>query len=149
MQHTADTHLLPFVLFFVICVWMVVSFLSSYTSGWASLARRYACSSGFSSDRWSFHSGHMRWTANYSNCLTIGANAEGTLSIHSFLLRIGHPALFTPWREVSVTRRKVLWFKRVQLHLGRELSIPLQISERLASKLKQSAGTSWPVESLT
>jgi hypothetical protein len=71
------------------------------------------------------------------------------LYLSTFLLfRIGHPAVFIPWREVSVTPKKVLWFKRIQLRLERELSIPLQISERLANKLQQSAGTSWPVESL-
>lgn len=149
MQHIADTHPLLVGLVLAMCIWIGVSILTSHIGGWASLARLYACSDGFSGDRWSFQSGQMRGMANYGNCLTIGANSQGLYLSILFLFRIGHPALFIPWREVSVTRKKVLWFKRVQLHLGRDLSIPLQISERLASKLKQSAGTSWPAESLT
>ena len=148
MQHMADTHPLPFVLVFVICAWMGVSFLSSYLGGWASLARRYAYPDEFWGDRWSFQSGQMRGMTNYGCCLTIGANSDGLYLSVLFLLRIGHPALFIPWWVIFVTRKMVLWFKRVELHLGREASIPLQIREGLASKLKQSAGASWPVETL-
>ena len=148
MGHTANTQPLVFVLVLVICVWIAVSLLSGYVSGWTRLGRRYACSGGFPGNTWSFQSGHMRWGANYHNCLTMGANSEGFYLSVLFLFRLGHPALFIPWREISVTCKKVLWFKRVQLHLGRELLIPLQISERSANKLKQAAGTSWPVESL-
>ena len=153
MLNIAGAHPFLFTVLLGVCLCVAflfsVSYIISYTGGWASLARAYACSNGFSGDRWPFQSGWMRGIAGYSNCLTIGANPEGLYLSITLFPRIGHPALFIPWREISVTRKKVLWLERIQLRLGRELSIPLQVSERLASRLKESAGTSWPVESLT
>ena len=112
------------------------------------MARQYGCSEEFVGNRWRFESGQMRYLVGYNNCLTVGANREGLYISLVVPFLLGHPALFIPWSEISVTCKKVLWFKQVQLRLGGELKIPLQISERLANKLKQSAGKSWPVESL-
>jgi hypothetical protein len=153
ISNVARVHPFLFSLLLGLCVCAAflisVSYTISYIGGWASLARHYACSDGFSGRRWSFESGRMRGIAGYSHCLTMGANSAGLYLSITLPPRIGHPALFIPWSEISVTRKKVLWFKRVQLRLGSDLSIPLQISEYLANKLKQSAGTSWPIESLT
>ena len=90
----------------------------------------------------------MRYLVGYNNCLTLGANREGFYISLALPLFLGHPPLFIPWREISVTRKKVLWFKQVRLGLGREAPIPFQISERLAEKLRASAEQSWPVEAL-
>ena len=121
-------------------LWVAFSVLLSRIGGWATLARQYGCSGEFAGDRWRFQSGQMRYLVGYNNCLTVGANREGLYISLVVPFLLGHPALFIPWREISVSRKKVLWFKRVQLGLGCELPIPFQISERRADKLKQSAG---------
>jgi hypothetical protein len=125
---------------------MVVFVIISNLGGWASLAEQYRSREPFAVSRWSFQSGQFRWLAGYNNCLTVGANPHGLyLSIFP-LFRIAHPPLFIPWREISVSRQKVLWVKQVRLLLGQELKIPLTIRESLAQKLQAAAGSSWPVE---
>jgi hypothetical protein len=63
-------------------------------------------------------------------------------------MRVAHPPLFIPWREISVSRKKVWWINQVRFCLGRELKIPLTIRDSLAQKLQSAAGSSWPVESV-
>jgi len=83
----------------------------------------------------------------YNNCLTIGANASGLYLSIIFPLRFAHPPLFIPWREISISRKKILWINIVELRLGREADVPLRIRNPLTEKLKAAAGTSWPSES--
>jgi hypothetical protein len=63
-----------------------------------------------------------------------------------FLFRLMHPPLLVPWNEIKV-RRKTGWvFEYVILTMGHDLAIPLRIRAKLAAKLRESAGTYWPVE---
>lgn len=140
----------PFFVGLVIVVgtWVAVSVLISHIGGWATLARQYGCAGEFVGPRWKLQSGQMRYLVGYNNCLTLGANREGLYISLALPFFLGHQPLFVHWRDISVTRKKVLWLKQVRLGLGREAPVPLQISERLADKLKASAGQSWPVEAL-
>jgi hypothetical protein len=122
----------------------VVFIIVSYVGGWASLAEQYRCAEPFTGPCWRFQNGRFRWLAGYNNCLTVGADPQG-LFIGIFpLFRIAHPPLFIPWREISVTRKRVFWIRQVQLILGNELKIPFTIRESLARKLQAAAGSSWP-----
>ncbi len=140
---------LPLILVFVGGLWVIIFTGASHLGGWASLARNYSYPDKFSGDRWRFQSAQMRWFMGYNNCLTIGANAEGLYLSILFPFRFAHPPLFIPWREISVIPRKILWIRFVELRLGRELAMPLRIRERLAQKLKNAAGASWPAETVT
>jgi hypothetical protein len=126
---------------------MLALVIVSHLSGWASLAERYRCLEPFAGSRWNFQRGQFRWLATYKNCLTIGADPLGLFLWIFPLFRIAHPPLFIPWREISVTRKRVSWIKQVQLLLGNETRIPLTIREHLAQKLQTAAGSSWPAES--
>lgn len=64
------------------------------------------------------------------------------------LIRVAHPPLFIPWREISVTRNKFLGTRQVKFRLGHELQIPLIIRESLGQKLEAAAGSSWPRETI-
>ena len=132
-----------------ICLWVAVSFLLSHGSGWAALAREYRTQEPYAGDRWRFQSAQMRWLLNFNHCLTIGANRTGLYLAILSPFRLAHPPLFIPWREISVRPTKLLWLRGVELRLGSELQIPLRIRESLAQKLRASAGTSWPTESLS
>jgi len=140
----------PLLFGFVIAVgfWIAFSVLLSHIGGWAILGRQYGFSEEFVGGRWRCQSGQMRYMVGYNHCLTVGAKREGLYISLAVPFLLDHPALFVPWREISVTRKKVLWFKLAQLSLGREKSVPFQISERLAVKLKASAGPSWPLEAV-
>jgi hypothetical protein len=128
-------------------IWLVVSMVISQIGGWALLAQQYRCLEPFPETRWSFQRAQFRWGTAYNNCLTFGADPHGLYLAVFPLFRLGHPPLFIPWREISVSRRKTLWIKQVRLQLGLERQIPVTIRENLAQKLQNAAGSSWPVES--
>lgn len=80
-----------------VTIWLGVSILISYISGWAALAENYRTTVPYRGDRWSWQSAEMRWMAGYNNCLTAGADRTGLyLSISLFLCRVAHPPLFVP-----------------------------------------------------
>lgn len=98
----------------------------------------------------SLQSARMRWGTNYGSCLTVGADAAGLYLAVMLIFRVGHPSLLFPWHEVSVRRRwKVVFFRYVELTLGREEQIPFRISGRLADRIQAAAGANWPVEAVT
>lgn len=126
---------------------MLVPGIVSHLGGWALLAEQYRCQEPFLGSCWKLQSGQLRWFCSYNNCLTIGADPHGLFLWVFPLFRIAHPPLLIPWREISVSRKKVLWFKQVRFCLGLELNIPLTIRDSLAQKLQSAAGSSWPGES--
>jgi hypothetical protein len=130
-----------------VVLFATIPFLISKVAGWASLAERYRCEEAFAGPRWNFQCGQFRWLTAYNNCLTVGADQRGLFLWVFWPLRLGHPPLFIPWRDISVSRKKILWMNQVRFLFGREPAIPLTISDRLAEKLKSAAGESWPVES--
>jgi hypothetical protein len=148
MQHFLDSHpyilVLIFPLFWCTILWQIGKF-----SGWSALAQRFRLTSSFLGQRWNFQSARMRWGANYGSCVTVGADASGLYLAAMFICRAGHPSLRLPWHEVSVRRRwKMVFFRYVELTLGREEQIPFRISGRLADRIQAAAGASWPVEAV-
>src|ERR1700674_2780329 len=130
---------------FFVALWCTILFLISQASGWAALARRFGLTSTFTGQTWAWKRARMRWGTNYKNCLTIGCDPMGLYLSVMVLFRLFHPPLLLPWQEVSLRRhRKILFFKYVELSLGREEQIPLLIRENLADELRQAAGSSWP-----
>ena len=65
-----------------------------------------------------------------------------------FLFHFMHPPLLVPWSEIKVQRNKGRVFEYVIFTMGHDLAIPLGIREKLASKLREPAGTYWPLEEL-
>jgi hypothetical protein len=118
----------------------------SHVGGWASLAERYRMTEPFSGRQWKFQCGQMRYWTQYNNCLIVGADPRGLYLSILWPLRLAHPPLFVPWREISRTSKKFLWVQYVELRLGSESTIPFRISYTLAQKLKEAAGASWPIE---
>jgi hypothetical protein len=152
MQPWIESHLqwmwIIFPLYFT-ALWVLVGFIISYIGGWWTLRTRYRARAPFSGQLIRGQSGQMRWLAGYSTCLNVGANEEGLFLSTMVLFRAGHPPLLIPWDEVTVRRGKfLLVVDVVKFRLDREFSIPLWIRASLASKLRTSAGRSWPVEEL-
>ena len=63
--------------------------------------------------------------------------------------RFMHPPLLVPWSEIRVRRKKGWVFEYVTFAMGHELAIPLRIRGKLAAKLRESAGSYWPVEDVS
>ena len=151
MQNWIDNHhnaLWFIVPLYGLLLWLLVSAIISFIGGWSTLAKRFALKSPFRGDRWGGQSGQMRWTAGYGNCLTVGASPDGFYLAISILFRFRHPPLLVPWTEVAITRRRFLFFRYVRFGLGSELNIPLYMREGIAERIKQAAGSNWPVEAI-
>ncbi len=125
-------------------VWALVSFLFSYLSGWATLARQFRCRSKFLGNKWHMRSGHFRYGVSYKSILTVGSDKTGLYLAVFLPFRLGSPPLLIPWTEILVTRKRILWLDFVKLSLGRQLAIPLQLKAGLAEKIRNAAGFSWP-----
>jgi hypothetical protein len=148
MQGWVDRHPLAFGLTDFLFLVFAVSFVISYTGGWASLARSFRYRSKFNGSKWRGESGRMRGIAHYRNCLVIGANAEGLYLAVFFPFRIAHPPLFIPWNEVTFSKIRIFFVPMVRFQLGKEHSVPFSVRESLANKIREAARSAWPVESL-
>ena len=62
------------------------------------------------------------------------------------LFRFRHPPLLVPWNEITISRRRIAFFRVVRFGLGRELDIPLYLRAKLADKVRRGAGKQWPIE---
>lgn len=134
--------LVLFTLVSILALWCASCFAASVLGGWHSLARRYRQLRPFSGQRWRFCSGSMG-LANYSLCLTLGANPEG-LSLAVLLpLRLGHPPLFIPWSEVeSVEPHRFLFFSMVSFRFKQAPRVSLAVSRGLALALAKESNRS-------
>ena len=80
--------------------------------------------------------------------LTLGADSEGLYLATLPFFPLFHPPGFIPWNEVSMAKKNLFFVSGVRLQLGKELSVPLWIRERLAERLRDVAGSGHPVETL-
>jgi hypothetical protein len=135
---------------YFLCLWFLICAIISFVGGWFSLAKVYRTQVPFSGAKWRGQSGQMRrlWLANYNHVLTIGASPQGLYLANIFLFRFMHPPLLVPWSEIKVRRSKGWFFEYVTFTMGHELAIPLRIREKLAAKLRESAGNYWPGEEI-
>jgi len=149
LQHWIDQHpslLAAIIPIYLLSLWFLVAATMSLIGGWFSLAKVYRTQVPFSGTKWKMQSGQMRWLANYNNVLTLGVSPQGLYLASMFLFRFMHPPLLVPWSEIKVRRKKGWVFETVIFTMGHELAIPLRIREKLASKLRESAGNYWPIE---
>jgi len=149
LQRLIDQHPSMFAVIFPIyflSLWLLVSATISLVGGWFSLAKVYRTPVEFDGAKWGMQSGQMRWLVNYNNVLTIGVSPQGLYLASMLLLRFMHPPLLVPWSEIKVQRKKGWVFEYVIFTMGHELAIPLRIRGKLAAKLRDSAGNSWPIE---
>ena len=136
-------------LFFVAFVglWIGISLSVARLGGWATLATIYRLSGSFNGDCWRFQSGELRWKIGYNNGLTVGANPTGLYLSVFFLFRLGHPDLFVPWADISVTPGKRGFLSiYTEFRFRQAPMIPFRVNERLTQRILESAGNSWPGE---
>ena len=138
----------PFFFLLFAAFWALNGYALGKISGWAILSKRFGFKRSFYGQTWPFRSARMRFYVHYGNCLTVGAEESGLYLAIFPIFRIGHPPLFIPWPEILVmSGEKGFIFKKRELRLGRQESIPFRISVSLVARLRQSAGAAWPLES--
>jgi hypothetical protein len=149
LQRFLDQHPSAFVAIFPIyflSLWLLVCATIGFIGGWFSLSKVYRTRVPFSGAKWHMQSGQMRWLSNYNNVLTIGVGPQGLYLANLFLFRFMHPPLLVPWSEIKGRKHQGWLFEYVILTMGHETAIPLRIRTKLAAKLRESAGSFWPVE---
>jgi hypothetical protein len=127
------------VLIFIFC-WIAISVLSSKLSGWARLGRHYRAVAVFDGIRFHFQSAGLRFGTKYSGSLTVGVNRMGLYLAVWLLFRIGHPPLFIPWRDVTMTERKKFFIQQIIFRFSRCPTISFIISKRLADRIAEARG---------
>ena len=127
-----------FVLFFVM-LWCLISFLLSFIGGWFALAQRFRTQDAphgevLVAGPW-FRTVYVRFWTHYGGIIRLVAASDALYLSVLVLFRVGHPPLRIPWSEIEVSRTKYFFRRYVELRLGRDIQIPMRISERMANKL--------------
>jgi hypothetical protein len=120
-------------------LWSVASILSSRSSGWHALAKRFRTQSDPSGEVRKagpfLYGVYIRYWTDYSGAIRIASTKDALYLSVLLPLRIGHPPLCIPWNEIQISETRLLWVRFVVLTLGSQERMPMRISERIAGKL--------------
>jgi hypothetical protein len=123
----------------------VLFMLVARMSCWATLATFYRLSGSFNGGCWRSQSAELSWKVGYNNCVTVGVNPAGLYLSVFFLFRFGHPNLFIPWADISATQGKRGFLSiYTEFRFRQAPTIPFRVNKRLARRMMESAGSSWP-----
>ena len=147
-----DTHLwllqIAFVLFFIL-LWLGVTVLLSYLSGWAFLARHYRAVLPYAGRYQRIRSsqmGPLGPLGGARNAVNVGVDAQG-LHLRMFILfRLNCRDLLIPWPEITVTRGKFWFANYVEFHFRQAPKIGLRIYGKAGEVIQAMAGPAWPAE---
>jgi cytochrome b subunit of formate dehydrogenase len=132
---------------FFASLWIFNCYLLALLSGWRSLAKKFADTTGFNSYQWKSRSARFHVFVGIRDTLDLGVDHNGLHLSVVFFFRAFMKPLCIPWSEIQVASYDTGWlFKTRKFLLGREQQVPFQISSRLAQQLKSSAGPLWPTE---
>ena len=81
--------------------------------------------------------------SSYSNCTTLGANADGLFLRVALPFRPFHPPLFIPWAAVETTARKHWFGSSVELTFPDEPGVTVRPTKRTVERLAEAIGR-WP-----
>ena len=135
-------------LVFIICfplLWVSISLLISYTSGWQKLARHYEISaSDLVPDpqiRWqSFSMGYTPFfSASYSSVVNIGIDEIALYLSTIWLFRVGHKTLRIPFEDIEVTDTNILFFKVKRLMIKQSQTIKIYMRHGLVREIERLA----------
>jgi len=145
MEHIVE----PNALSWIWIVWLAGCFLFSKVTGWSELGVRYRFRGQFRGRRFPMQSVRMRWMMNYSNCVTLGANASGLYVAMLILFRPFHPTLLIPWAELTVSTVTDPFGLRFVVFQPKAVpQVTLAVSAQLAGELcAQAPGTRAKVSS--
>lgn len=94
----------------VVVFWCVVLLFLAFSGGWQKLARLYRTRKEPTGTAYYWQGGCVGWV-NYNGCLTVHTTREGLFLSMPLIFRLGHPALFIPWRAIHVEEEGRLLFR--------------------------------------
>jgi hypothetical protein len=137
-----------FVLFFI-GMWLAVTFLLSYISGWAFLAKRYRAAQPFAGRYERIPSSQMGPLGPFGgarNALYIGIDPRGLYLRMFVLFRLNCRDLFIPWPEITVTRGRSFFMDFVEFQFSQAPPIHLRIYGKAGEVIKSLAGPASPAD---
>jgi hypothetical protein len=130
-------------------IWLGVTFLLSYISGWAFLAEHYRAARPFAGRYERIRSSQMGPLGPFGgarNAVNVGIDPEG-LHLRMFILfRINCRDLFIPWRDIMVSRGRSYFMDYVEFHFRQAPKIGLRIYGKAGEVIRALAGPAWPAE---
>jgi hypothetical protein len=129
---------------FIPILWISISYIMSRMSGWHTLAEKYIRINFVSGDQWRFRSAKLRYSVGYNNCVMIVSNREGLGISVFFLFRVGHPPLFIPWTDISISKETKFFGKMIRFSVGRDFPIPITVHQKLGYKILEASGKHLP-----
>ncbi len=132
-----------FAIFFLV-LWILINFLISRFTGWARMAGHYPDMGGFSGKKWRFQTVTTRMGMGYKGSANVGADARGLYLSIFFIFRFGHPPLFVPWRDITITEKKLYKMKVLEFRFRKTGDLPVRITAKLGDRLAEAAGSNWP-----
>ena len=129
---------------------VLIPLVISRISGWARLAERFCATEPFVGESWNWQSARFRGWCSYNNSLKVGANRDGLYLAPMLPLRLFHPPLMIPWREIEVETGKVFFgfYDTARFRIGTEERVTMRIYGRLVNRVREAAGPGWPLYSL-
>jgi len=112
MQTTSSPDAIPlwlpflFPVFFA-AMWLFVTTLLAYASGWRALARRYRAASPKVPWTVPWGSGYFNWFGfpiGFGNCLNVGVTPHGVAMRPMLIFAVASPRLEIPWEEIGECR---------------------------------------------
>ena len=134
---------------FLVGIWLAVTFLLSYISGWAIVAEHYRAGQPYAGryERIRFtQMGPLGPFGGARNAVSVGADPQG-LHLRMFILfRINCRDLCIPWRDITVTRGRSWFMDFIEFHFRLAPKIQLRIYGKAGEAVKALAGPAWPAE---
>lgn len=131
-------------------IWLAVSLNESYSSGWNLLAKAYKSSEQFNGEHWNFITGYLKkkdevdhsieGSSPFGRSLNIGANCNGLHLSVFILFRLGHPSLFIPWNDISISLEEGLVTTYMKFSFLKVPLVSLYISEDIGHEVIKYAG---------
>ena len=128
-------------------VWLAITYLLSYISGWAFLAKHYRAARPFAGRYERIRSSQMGPLGPFGgarNALNVGVDEEG-LHLRMFILfRLNCRDLFIPWRDITVSRGKSFFADFVDFHFRQTPKVGVRIYGKAGEVIRALAGPAWP-----
>lgn len=148
-----DTHIwlvqIGFILSFVL-IWLGVTYLLSYLSGWVFVAEHYRAAQPFAGRYQRIRSsqmGPLGPLGGARNALNVGVDEQG-LHLRMFVLfRLNCRDLFIPWTDITVTRGRAYFQEYVDFQFSKTPKIRVRIYGKAGEVIQAMAGPAWPAES--
>jgi hypothetical protein len=137
MQHFVDQHPVLYGLLLVGVMLPLISFVGSWWSGWAQLARAFPARQRFQGTLRRFQSADMRLGFGYSSVINAGVNSEGLYLATWRFFPMFHSPLFIPWAEIYTRNRKTFW-NGIALELGTNLGIRITLYGKIRDDIRES-----------